>query len=83
MPVTPQVQDQGTEETAEMSETQTGNPTGPQEPEAWTPEEMRYWIDNQTYSGLLRWWRFAPTGDPFFQGETGEHYSKTMTAGSS
>ena len=46
--------------------------------EEWTTKEMRDWIDNQPYSGLLHWWRFAPTGDPFFQGETGEHYSKTM-----
>ena len=51
-------------------------PTGKNE--EWTPEEMRDWIDRQPYSGLLHWWRFAPGGDPFFQGETGEHYSRTM-----
>ena len=44
----------------------------------WSPEEMRDWIDRQDFQGLLRWWRFAPAGDPFFQGETGEHYSREM-----
>lgn len=43
-----------------------------------TAEEMAAWIDGQSYEGLLRWWRFAPPGDPFFQGETGEHYARVM-----
>ena len=29
-------------------------------------------IDNLTYGQLLSRWRFAPIGDPWFQGETGE-----------
>jgi len=33
------------------------------------------WIDNASYEELLRMWRFAPPGDPFFVGEMGEYYS--------
>ena len=40
--------------------------------------EMIAWIDGQDYEGLLRRHRFAPPGDPYFQGETGEHYARTM-----
>lgn len=36
------------------------------------------WIDNATLSSLLHRWRFAPLGDPMFQGATGEYYSKVM-----
>ena len=65
-----------------MTNRQDGHTPGETAPtgnnEEWTLEEMRDWIDHQPYSELLRWWRFAPTGDPFFQGETGKHYSRTM-----
>jgi hypothetical protein len=40
--------------------------------------KIKTWIDNASYMSLLHKWRFAPAGDPFFQGETGEYYSKVM-----
>jgi DNA helicase IV len=41
-------------------------------------KEEKEWIDNADYEELLSKWRFAPVGDPFFQGETGDYYSKKM-----
>jgi hypothetical protein len=41
-------------------------------------EKMKAWIDNATYQQLLGHWRFAPSGDPFFQGEIGDYYVKKM-----
>lgn len=41
-------------------------------------EEMKNWIDNASYSALLRKWRFHPAGDPFFQDEIGDYYAKVM-----
>ena len=41
-------------------------------------EEMKEWIDNASYEQLLSKWRTAPSGNPFFQGEIGEYYSKVM-----
>ena len=43
-----------------------------------TPEETREWAEAQTYETLLRRWRFAPAGDPIFQGDAGEVYSDIM-----
>jgi hypothetical protein len=43
-------------------------------------EEIKAQIDAMDYHSLLRRWRFAPVGDPFFQGETGEYYQKRMDA---
>lgn len=42
-----------------------------------TPKNKAY-IDGLSYEGLLSHWRFAPVGDPWFQGETGEYWSKRM-----
>lgn len=42
-----------------------------------TPENKDK-IDNKTYKQLLYHWRFAPIGDPWFQGETGKYWSKRM-----
>jgi len=42
-----------------------------------TPEHQRF-IDNSDYERLLSKWRFAPTGDPLFQGDTGEYYAEVM-----
>lgn len=42
-----------------------------------TPENKAH-IDAMSYEELLRHWRFAPLGDPWFQGETGEYWSKRM-----
>ena len=39
---------------------------------------IKEWIDNASYEELLRRWRFAPPGDPFFAGEMGEYYSRKI-----
>jgi len=43
-------------------------------------EQMIAWIDNADYYNLLRKWRFAETGDPYFQGEVGDHFTEVMAA---
>jgi len=43
-----------------------------------TPENKNY-IDGLSYESLLARWRFAPAGDPWFQGETGEYWGKKMS----
>lgn len=42
-------------------------------------EEEKRWIDNASYEDLLRKWRFAPSGNPMFQGDTGAHYLSVMS----
>lgn len=42
-----------------------------------TPENKDY-IDSLDYKQLLRHWRFAPVGDKWMQGETGEYWGKRM-----
>ena len=44
-----------------------------------TDAEMRKWIDGATYEQLLRKWRSATVGDPFFRLEMGKYYQKVMT----
>ena len=44
------------------------------------PEDFKKNVDSMTYYQLLDKWRFAPVGDPMFQGELGEYYSKVMFA---
>ena len=41
-------------------------------------KENKAHIDGLTYTQLLSRWRFAPAGDPWFQGETGEYWSQVM-----
>lgn len=41
-------------------------------------EQHKAWIDKASYEELLSRWRFASLGDPMFQGETGDYYSKVM-----
>jgi len=41
-------------------------------------DQTKEWIDNSTYEQLLSKWRFAPAGDPLFQGEMGKYYSEVM-----
>ena len=41
-------------------------------------KEMYEWIDGASYEELLKIWRFAPVGDPLFQGEVGSYYSKQL-----
>lgn len=43
-----------------------------------TDAQRREWIDGASYEELLRKWRFATTGDPFFRDEIGVYYSQTM-----
>ncbi len=42
-----------------------------------TPENKEI-IDNKNYRELLSHNRFAPAGDPWFQGETGQYWLKRM-----
>lgn len=41
-------------------------------------EENKKHIDAMSYEGLLSGWRSAPPGYPWFQGETGQYWSKRM-----
>lgn len=41
-------------------------------------KSQKEWIDNASYEDLLRRWRFAPDGDPMFQGDTGDYYTIIM-----
>jgi hypothetical protein len=40
--------------------------------------ENKNHIDSLSYEELLSHWRFAPSGDKWFQGETGEYWGKRM-----
>ena len=42
-----------------------------------TPENKAI-IDDKSYTALLSGWRFAPVGDTWFQGETGDYWGKRM-----
>ena len=42
-----------------------------------TPENKAS-IDARSYEGLLSHWRFAPAGDPWFQGETGKYWGERL-----
>lgn len=42
-----------------------------------TPENKQH-IDALSYEALLSRWRFAPVGDPWFQGETGDYWGQRM-----
>jgi hypothetical protein len=42
-----------------------------------TPKRRAY-IDSLSYRALLSQWRFAPAGDPWFEGDTGEYWSERM-----
>lgn len=41
-------------------------------------DKNKKYIDSLLYVKMLFLWRNAPTGDPLFQGETGEYFSKVM-----
>jgi hypothetical protein len=41
-------------------------------------EENKKHIDAMSYESLLSHWRFAPIGDPWFEGETGNYWSLRM-----
>jgi hypothetical protein len=40
--------------------------------------ENKKYIDSLDYRSLLSKWRFAPVGDKWFQGETGDYWGKRM-----
>jgi hypothetical protein len=40
---------------------------------------LKEWIDNASYEQLFYKWRFAPIGDPLFQGETGDYFTHQLT----
>lgn len=42
-----------------------------------TPENKAT-IDGISYESLLSRWRFAPVGDPWLLGETGDYWSKRI-----
>ena len=42
-----------------------------------TEKTMKF-IDDMSYEELLQKHRFAPSGDPIFEGETGYYFSKRM-----
>ena len=41
-------------------------------------KENKKHIDSLSYEQLLSKWRFAPSGDPWFQGETGDYWGTVM-----
>jgi hypothetical protein len=41
-------------------------------------EENKKYIDSLSHYDLLSHWRYAPSGDKWFQGETGEYWGKRM-----
>ncbi len=41
-------------------------------------EENKRSIDNRSFEELLRHNRYAPSGDPWFEGETGKYWLKRM-----
>lgn len=43
-----------------------------------TPENKAR-IDAMSYKQLLSHWRFAPIGDPWFQGQTGDYWGRRMS----
>jgi hypothetical protein len=38
--------------------------------------EMYEFINNATQYDLLKRWRFAPSGDPIFQGDVGDYFMR-------
>jgi len=43
-----------------------------------TPERKKT-IDEMSYRQLLYHWRFAPVGNPWFQGETGKYWGERLS----
>lgn len=42
-------------------------------------KEHKDWIDRASYTQLLARWRNAPSGDPMFEGDTGDYYAQVMS----
>ena len=43
-------------------------------------EAAKAWIDQATTEQLLGRWRFAPAGDPYFQGALGDYFARVISA---
>ena len=41
-------------------------------------QDIKDRIDHMSYTEMLSKWRFAPVGDPMFQGEIGDYFSMVM-----
>ena len=41
-------------------------------------DELKNQIDGMSYREMLKKWRFTPSGDSMFEGESGTYYSKVM-----
>jgi hypothetical protein len=41
-------------------------------------ERTKAKIDSMSYAEMLEKWRFSEIGSPWFQGETGAYFAKTM-----
>lgn len=41
-------------------------------------ENVKKYINSLSYEELLYKWRFAPVGDPYFQGEIGKYWGNRM-----
>lgn len=41
-------------------------------------QENKDYIDSLSYESLLSHWRFAPSGNVWFQGETGSYWAARM-----
>jgi len=41
-------------------------------------ESTKNRINDMNYEQMLRKWRFAPIGDPLFQGEAGDYFAERM-----
>ena len=39
-------------------------------------DEIKKQIDNMSQEEMAKKWRFAPAGDPMFQGEVGNYFTK-------
>ena len=42
-------------------------------------KENKDYIDALSYEQLLSHWRFAPIGDPWFQGKTGKYWKERLS----
>jgi hypothetical protein len=42
-------------------------------------EEVKSNIDKMTYQQMLSQWRFAPSGTPMFQDESGKYFAEVMS----
>lgn len=40
--------------------------------------KTKQYIDSLSYEGLLSHWRFAPIGDKWFEGKTGDYWARRM-----